>query len=193
MNIIQKISENLTKFINKYLMKTGDEYLELRYGVSIIVMNFFKVSSVIILALLLGIQNYVVTYFIAFAVIRMYAFGVHAKKATICTILNFIIFIGGSYLCLFIHFDKYKVAILFLINIFILYKYAPAATKKRPIVSRKMIKRCKVNSIIINLILMIIAIIIKANIYGSLIAMGAFTGCVFITPIAYRLLGEERI
>lgn len=193
MNIIQKISEGLTRFINKYLMKTGDEYLELRYGVSVIVLNFFKISSVIVVAIALGIQKYVLIYFMAFVAIRIYGFGAHASKTIVCTILNFIVFIGGSYLCLFIYFDKYDVIAMFSINIFILYKYAPAATKKRPIVSSKMITRCKISSVFIALILMVVSIVIGDNSYRSLLTMGAFTGCIFITPIACRLLGEGRL
>ena len=98
--------------------------------------------------------------------IRIFAFGLHAKKSSWCLISSIIFFIVLPIILKFIIINKFVISILGSILLINYYKYSPADTRKRPIVNVKIRLKYKYLSCIIVIIYLFIALIIN-NIYIS--------------------------
>lgn len=191
LNLITKITDSLALYVNKYAKKDEKEFKEMRYGLFVLVVNITKISMLMLTAYFLGIFKYTMTYFLCFFIVRAFAFGVHTRKSITCTILSFIVFLGGTYLSLFLKLNNYNIIFIFIISYILLYKYAPADTEDRPIINAKFRKELKIKSICCMTILLIAALILKNSIYKSIITLACFSEALFITPCIYIILGRE--
>lgn len=189
--MITKITDSLALYVNKYAKKDEKEFKEMRYGLFVLVVNITKISMLMLTAYFLGIFKYTMTYFLCFFIVRAFAFGVHTRKSITCTILSFIVFLGGTYLSLFLKLNNYNIIFIFIISYILLYKYAPADTEDRPIINAKFRKELKIKSICCMTILLIAALILKNSIYKSIITLACFSEALFITPCIYIILGRE--
>lgn len=186
-----KITDSLALYVNKYAKKDEKEFKEMRYGLFVLIVNITKISMLMLTAYFLGIFKYTMTYFLCFFIVRAFAFGVHTRKSITCTILSFIVFLGGTYLSLFLKLNNYNIIFIFIISYILLYKYAPADTEERPIINAKFRKELKIKSICCMTILLIAALILKNSIYKSIITLACFSEALFITPCIYKILGRE--
>ena len=75
--------------------------------------------------------------------IRVSAFGMHAKKSIHCLIISLTLFIGGVYLCRYLVIPLILKVVLSTICIVLIAKYAPADTEKRPIINKKLRRKYK--------------------------------------------------
>lgn len=191
MNLILKLSNNLALNINQYMKKEDDEFEKLKYGLTVLLINISKITILFISAYILGIFKYTFLYLLCFTFIRTFAFGVHAEKSLNCTLSNLIIFIGGTYLSNVLKIGNYSVIIIFMLNFTLLYKYAPADTKSRPLVGKDLRRKLKIKSLISASFLMIVALVIPNNICKSIITLAVLSESLCIIPITYKILKKE--
>ena len=145
------LPENL---INKYKLWKSDieekrpDYIELsrKYneqleviqdGLESIYITITKTIIIFIIAYFLGLAKELIILLIFYNLIRATAFGLHATKSSYCLISSTLIFIGTAYLCKLLIIPFYIKILLCIINILLIYKWSPADTEKRPIVSKK--------------------------------------------------------
>lgn len=157
------------------------EFLKVRLGMQVVVINSFKAIVTYGLALLLNIFLYTLIVHISFLVLRGYSHGAHAKTSMLCHVQNIALFVILPWLIV-----QYDISFQFLLSLTILsalivIKYAPAATKKRPIPQRK-VKGLKIKSIIIFILLIIIALIIPAP-YNRFVVYGVLLQSATLLPI----------
>lgn len=191
MDLISKLSNNLALNINQYMKKDHGEFEKLKYGLTILLINISKISTLLIAAFILGIFKYTLLYFLCFVCIRAFAFGAHAEKSISCTLSNLIIFLGGTYLSSILKIDNYGVMLIFILNFILLYRYAPADTKARPIIGRKLRKKLKIKALIAATLLMIVALIVQNNITKTIITLAVLSESLCIIPLTYKILKKE--
>lgn len=184
----------MNKFMNITLKNKDMDDLtrkKVKYGIEVLIINISKLMITLIVAKLLGILVETLETIIIASLIRQYAFGAHAGTSFQCTIATLIMYIGPVILSKYIFFNYYVCGILFVISAILLYKYAPADTEKRPLVSEKKRKILKKKALIMVGVLGIIALII--NIYSLKVAilLGIFVASVVTTPLVYKILGQK--
>ena len=118
---------------------------------------------------------------------RTTGFGLHATKSWICLLSSTLIFIGLPFVSKIIIISLPIKIILGALAIILVYKYAPADTKKRPLINPKTRRKLKIKTIFRTTILMIFAIIIKNNIISNLVIFGIYTEIILIIPISYKI------
>ncbi|MDD3453335.1 MAG: accessory gene regulator B family protein [Bacilli bacterium] len=160
---------------------------ELRYGLEGIYLSFTKLIIILFISFFLKITSEMLTMLLFFNILRLTGFGLHATKSWICLVSSAVIFILFPSLSkdIFISFE-FKI-ILGIISIILIYLYAPADTKKKPLVNEKKRKIYKFITTINCLILVIIAISIKSNIISNLIFFGIYSEILMILPISYKM------
>nr|WP_142415616.1 accessory gene regulator B family protein [Hathewaya massiliensis] len=191
MDLVSKLSNNLALNINQHMKKDDEEFEKLKYGLTVLLINITKMTVLLIAAFTLGIFKYTFLYLLCFVIIRSFAFGVHAEKSLNCTLSNLIIFLGGTYLSNILRLDNYGITIIFMLNLLLLYKYAPADTKARPIVGKKLRRKLKIKALISASVLMIIALIVPNNMCKTIIALAVLSEGLCITPLTYKILKKE--
>lgn len=188
-----KILNKLMIFIKNNNNLSDVKLKEIRYGLESIYLTVGKMIVVTITSILLKTIKELTLIFILYSIIRLTAFGLHAKTSKDCWIASLITFIGIPLLAKHIIIPKIYVIILSLIFTIIIIMYAPSETIKRPIRNIKKRKIYKIVSTITCLIYITI-IITTNNLYlKNIIMYSLFIEAFVINPLSYKLFGLTYI
>lgn len=160
---------------------------EIRYGLEGIYLSITKLIIIFLLAILLNILKEMIFMLIIFNILRTTGFGLHATKSWICLVSSSVIFLGGPLLAKIIIINNLLKTILSITSVILIYKYAPADTKKRPLIKEKKRNIYKFITTVNCIILNILIIFIKNNIIVNLIILGIYAEVIIILPKTYKL------
>ncbi len=160
---------------------------EIKYGLEGLYMAITKFIAVLTIAFIFDIVKEFIIFFLLYNVIRFFAFGVHAKKTSICCIMSIILFVCLPLLMnsLILH-----VAVKIVVGLFCLLSmilYAPADTYQRPILSANKRNNLKFVSIAITAIYLIISVYNTSPFWSSVFLLAIFLESILILPITYKL------
>lgn len=161
---------------------------EIRYGLEAIYLTTTKIIFIIVLALFLGIIKEVLLVILFFNILRSTGFGLHAPKSWICWVLSTIFFIGGTYLCKILVLDKEILLATAILGLVLLTLYAPADTKKRPLIKKKKKLVFKILTVIFTLTYIIIIFIFNNNLINNILTFSIVLETLLILPISYKIL-----
>lgn len=181
---LTKIKKDIEKQYPNYSKEKIDEIM---YGIEGIYLTITKTIIISLLALILGILKELIILLIAFNFIRLFAFGMHASKSTICLIFSSLLFLCGAYLCKIIIIPNIVCYILYTIVLITISVYSPADTVKRPLIKKKKRIKFKILSIITVLIYFIITMLIENNLIINSLIIGLIIECILILPITYKV------
>lgn len=174
--------------IKKYYPEYDEEKLEIiEYGLEMIYLIFTKVILVYSIAYFLDILLETFLVSLCYNLIRFTAFGMHATKSIYCLIISLLTFIGGALLVINLNISLLIKIILSIICVFLIYKYAPADTEKRPIISKKRRKIYKIISTITGTIFTILIIVFNKHILSNYLLIGMIEAVITLLPITYKL------
>lgn len=182
------IMNKIMNFIKKYNPRYNNEQLEvIQYGLESIYITITKTIIIFIIAYFLGLVKELIILLIFYNLIRATAFGLHATKSSYCLISSTLIFIGTAYLCKLLIIPFYIKILLCIINILLIYKWSPADTEKRPIVSKKRREIYKTLSTIIAITFSFISILISNQFISNCMIISVFIESFMISPYVYKL------
>lgn len=175
--------------MNRIKTKENDKIKleEIKYGLESFYITITKAIFIIILSIILNTFTETILLLLFFNIMRLTSFGMHASKSYICWISSIAIFNFLPILLRYITIEKYIVSIIVIVLIFL---YAPADTKKHPLVNKTKRKVLKYISTINTIILCIIAITINNNV-SNLIMAAIISEVVLILPITYKIFHLE--
>jgi len=166
----------------------NEEKLEIiEYGLESLYLTFTKIIIILILSIILGIFKETLLMILFYNVIRLFAFGLHAKNSIACLITSLILFIGGTYLSIYLDIDIIVKLILSTICIILIIIYAPADTEKRPLINSKKRKKFKILSIITSIIMTSLIIYFDDNYISNFMLIGFIEATIMILPITYKI------
>ena len=160
---------------------------EIEYGIVSIYLTISKLIVISLLCYILGIFKEMVIFTLFFNIIRLPAFGIHAKKSWMCWVSSIIGFICIPYLCTLLFFNNYIKILICIICIILIIKNAPADTHKRPIVNKKRRKAYKIISSIIAITFSISAIIINNNFLSNCLIFALILENILIAKTTYKI------
>lgn len=184
----KKFLELSTNLIKEYYPETDnikmDEY---RYSLEGFYLTFTKMLVIIPLSIILGVFKEMIILLFFFNILREPAHGLHATKSWICLLSSSIIFIGIPLLSKILIIPFQLKLFLGIIGILLIYKYAPADTKKAPIIKEKRRNKYKFISTINCIVLTILYLIIKDEILSNIIIFSIWIEIFLILPITYKI------
>ena len=139
------------------------------------------------LAYYLGILLEVFLLSLSYNFIRFTAFGLHATKSIYCLISSLTMFVGGTLIVLNVTIPFIAQIIISIICVYFIFKYAPADTEKRPIVSPKRRKIYKTISTITGTIFTVLIIVFNKHIISNYLLIGMIEAVIMIHPIVYKI------
>lgn len=160
---------------------------EYRYGLEGFYIFLTKTIIIFTLAIILGVFKEMIILFIAFNMLRVPGAGLHASKSSICLTSSSLIFIVLPFVLRHIEIPFIVKVIIGIIDIILIYKYAPADTKKKPIIKKSRREKLKFATTINCIILVTAFLVIKDNLISNLIIAGIFVEVFMILPISYKL------
>ena len=160
---------------------------EIRYGLESIYLTYTKIFLIFVLAYFLGIIKETLLLLVTYNIIRTFAFGIHATKSIYCLITSLILFIGGVYVVKYMSLNIYVKAIISIILLICIYKYAPADKYKMPLINERKRKIYKVISTILGIAYVILIIIFNNYIISNYLLIGMLETVIMIHPIVYKI------
>ncbi|ATH62219.1 histidine kinase [Staphylococcus pasteuri] len=183
---VKIIDTKIDQFAN-YLQQRNNldriQFLKVRLGMQVVVSNIAKFIVTYGLALIFHVFWYTLVTHIAYMILRFYAHGAHAKSSILCHIQNILIFLIMPWLIVKLSIGHFTMLLFALIGYFIVITYAPAATKKQPI-PKRLVKRKRILSIVLYMLLVIISFIVKEP-YSQLILFGLIVESTTLLPIFF--------
>ena len=183
------INSSLDSIKRKYPKYTNVELEEIKYGLESLYLTITKLVILLIFALILGIIKEFFIFLVLYNLVRLYGFGLHASKTSICLISSILLFIGIPFIARYFVINKVIIGILGSILLLNFYKYSPADTKKRPIVNPKVRLKYKYLSCSIVILFLISAVIINNYYISNLLFISVLLEGFLINPFVYRIFG----
>lgn len=170
---------------------TDVELDEYRYGLEGVYLTIQKTIVIFPIALLLGIFKELIIVLIAFNLIRKYACGMHASNSFSCLIASSALFLFSSYIGKIIKISIILKFLLICICLICIFIYAPADTKKAPIIrlEKRLLKKRK--AFISALLLSLIILFMKDYVLSNLILFGMIIEVILILPITYHMFNHS--
>jgi accessory gene regulator B len=190
------VSEMIKNFIiNQSLHLVSDIYPdyneskmdEIRYGLEAIYLSLTKVVVILLVTLILGIFKEAVIVLLLFNGLRSFAFGIHAKKSWMCWVSSSIFFIGIPYLCIYVNIPTIIQYMMICFSIICFLLYAPADTKKRPLVRKNRRIKFKILTLIVAFLYILVFFNIQNIFIKNVIASVMLLESVLIHPLTYRM------
>lgn len=185
------ISKSL-KIIKKDNPDFSDEKMEiLEYGLTGLYMFVSKSIIIFSVAYFLGILKELIIFMLLYNSIRLVSFGMHASSSVVCLIASSLTFLSATYISKIIILPLWIKVILGILSILYIFKYSPADTEKRPIVSPKRRKIYKLLSTVIAIVMVICSVIINDSFIANGLILSLIIQSVMISPITYKLAGQQ--
>ena len=177
-----------TNLIKKHYPDTDDiKMAEYRYNLEGFYLTMSKMLVIIPLAILFGIFKELLIILLSYNLIRSQARGLHATKSWICLLSSLIIFIGLPLIAKNIEIPFIYKLIIDIVGLLLIGIYAPADTKKAPIIKKKKRLNLKIKSVIYTIILIIVSLIINDSTISNLIVFSIWIEVFLILPITYKI------
>ena len=184
----QKFLSYSLNIIKKNNNEIDDSKLEeYRYGLEGFYIFITKTLIIFTLAIILGVFKEMLVLFISFNALRIPGAGIHASKSSICLSSSSFIFIILPFILRHLIIPFNLKIIIGIIDIVLIFKYAPADTKKKPIIKKSRRDRLKFVTTLNCMILVILFLIIQNEIISNLIIAGIFVEIFMILPISYKM------
>lgn len=183
--IINFLMDNIKKY-NDF----DNEKLEIiKYGLSSLYINLTKTIVIFTISYLLGNLKTLLILMALYSILRLTVFGVHAKRSIDCWISSLLIFLLVPYLCITLVIDIKVKIIIGIISVILIYFFAPADTKKRPLINQKRRTTYKLISTINSTIYVIMFFYVRDNTISNCIMFSLLLAVFVILPITYKLFG----
>ena len=190
--LLRKAAVKLASWMNQYAYREGLELRKLEIGIEFLLINTSKIIIIYTLAALLGILWQSFVLHLAFVIAKRYSFGVHALNSTVCTLISCLMFVASPLLLDGLGINNHLVIISFTAVIYILYLYAPADTKARPLIGVGLRAGLKRRAVASGITLMLVALLIPSEPVKLLLTLGALYQSVSILPITYKFLKRSE-
>lgn len=190
--LIHNTAVRLTGVLNQYVQREGLELTKIAYGIELLLISISKLVVVYTLAIITGVLMQTLIIQGAFSLLKRYSFGLHALNSTICTLISCALFVFIPLLLTGRGIGNGVVIVAFIPLIFLLYMYAPADTKARPLVGSRLRTNLKIRAIICAFMLFALTILMPDESIKLLLTLGAAYQCILILPFTYKILRRSE-
>ena len=188
--------ENFCSFLVSKMRKENpeidDEKSEIiSYGLQLLIGEIPKILITLLISYIFGILKLTIIMVLILIPYRAFSGGFHLHTHIGCIISTTLYYCGIPKISIFTYFNS-ETELIFVLcalifGIIIIKKYAPADTENVPILQEKERKQKKILSYITYTLGLILALIIKDNVFSNIIIFGYLTQTMMITPIAYKI------
>ncbi|MDD3341886.1 MAG: accessory gene regulator B family protein [Bacilli bacterium] len=176
------------KTINSSTLNYSEEKLEeIEYGLEAVYILITKSIIIFTMAYFLHIVIPLLIFLIIYNVIRMPSFGLHATKSIYCLLSSIVIFIGGTFLSVYVSVPLLLKVIIGIYCILRMFKNAPADTYKRPIVNQKRRDTYKILSTLLAILFVFFSVFIQEQFLSNAFLIALIIQVCIISPYIYKL------
>ena len=174
-------------FIKKYSDYSETDLNKINYGIEGVYLTISKILVILIIGIIFKYLGVIILTLLFFNILRLFAFGLHAKKSIHCLILSIIEFNILPFVIMNINISYYGILLIGIFSFISFLLFAPSDTEKRPLTNkRKRIIR-KISSLIVCIIYILICF--KFNFLKNAICCSLLIESIMVNPLCYYILG----
>ena len=181
------VINSVMNFILKYNNYDEVKKEELEYGLISIYLLIVKLIIILLISILLNVFKEVLIFTLIYIPIRSVSFGLHATKSWVCLILSTFMFVGLPLISKYLFLPIYIKSIIGIIAIILMFKNAPADTKKRPIVNKNRRLFFKYFSVFIAILYSFLSITLNDNFITNGLLFVLIIQCIITSPLVYKI------
>lgn len=187
--------------VKEWFLKTNTNYIYsrtnysekkkkiIKYGMECIYTIITKTFVVLVISALVGTIEETCLLLIFYALVRMFGFGIHATKNLYCWIISLFTYIVLPLILKYIEFNQMVIIMAEFISLIGLILWAPADTKKRPLIHENQRKKDKIILLIIVGIYIIYSELFN-NIYSHCMMMSMILEFICTCPLTYFIFKQ---
>lgn len=183
----EKFINSSLSFIGKYENIDDLKLLKLKYGLEGIYNLLIKLIIVIIISLIFNTVKETCLIVLFYAGIRTFSYGLHAKNSFACWLITIGIYNVIPYLIKSLNINYIAGYVILIITLISIILFAPADTPKRPLIRKENRQKCKILSILIICIYILLYAIIPNVLVRNSIIYASIIQTIFINPITYKI------
>ena len=187
----KKIIDKLIHFIIKNKNSSEKDIKIYRYGLEALFNLIVKTSVVLIICLTIGTIKECLLLILFYFFLRLFAFGLHASNSIGCWLTTIPVYIGGSLFTKYIIISKYISIIIWFIYTLFAILWAPADTKKRPLIHAEQRKKLKLKSLLVFFSFCLILLLVNNQSIQNAIAFCMALEGICICPLTYLITGNK--
>lgn len=166
----------------------------IQYTVVQLLGEFVKIAIMVAVLWPFGLAHLLLVAIFSMAIYRVPSGGVHSRSHIACFITSMILFVGNVFLSSLIRGPYLDIIyiLIFLLNIPVIYYFAPADTEMKPVVSQKQRRSLKIISFICMTITILIGRFIITDLtIRNIFIFGTLFQSITMLPPIYKLLGTK--
>ena len=188
-NICSKMTEKIRSKV-----KMSDERAEvINFGLLVLLGEVPKIIIILLVAWYFNILELTLVTFIATSIYRTQGGGFHLESHIGCLLFSLLVFCGTSFVAkaivtsnMYLLYTLY--GLIFVLDMVVITKYAPADTEKIPIINGERRRKQKIKSYIAVMIIYTYAVIISKNqVISNICVLTTLIQSIGMTPIAYKI------
>lgn len=194
--MVDSFCDFLTNKIREKMPEVNEERAEIiNYGLKLIIGEIPKGIAILIIAGFLNVFKETLLALLFILPYRSVSGGVHLKTHIGCFFATFTSYVGNALFSKnFILPTNVKILLIIVTWIFsmvMIRLYAPADTEAVPILRKKERKIKKVLSYIVMTLNLIVAMVLKNNLYSNLLIFGTIIQTITITRFIYKITNNK--
>ncbi len=163
---------------------------ELKYGLETFYMLISKMLVFVILAAIFHVLPEFLLFILFYTPLRGFGFGFHANNSKQCWLITSIAFLLFPILSSILKIPLIIVHIFMILCIINFLFFAPADTKKKPLINTKKRLTNKIIIISISLCYLLISVIVKNNLIINSIMFACIWQAVCTNPLTYKIFKQ---
>lgn len=191
--MIENICEKITNSLREKIEMSEERAEIINFGLLVIIGEVPKIILIMLIAWFLGIIELTVVTFIALSIYRTQGGGFHLDGHISCFVFSLLVFCGTSIIAKSIVTSNMMLiyllyGLIFVLDMVVINKYAPADTERIPIISSKKRRWQKIKSYIAVILIYIYAVLIsKDQVISNICVLTTMIQSLNMTPIAYKI------
>lgn len=191
--MIEKICERIMEKLRAKVQMSEERAEVINFGLLVLIGEIPKVILILGIAWYFNILKLTLITFIAMSIYRTQAGGFHLEGHISCFMFSLIVFCGTSFLAKAIETSNMNLiyilyGLIFVLDMIVISKYAPADTEKIPVINMKKRRKKKMSSYIAVIIIYIYAIgISNSQVVSNICVLTTLIQSIGMTPIAYKI------
>ncbi len=187
----KRIIDKLANFIIKHKECNEKDIRIYRYGIETLYNLATKTIVILILTFFAKSIKECLLIILFYTMLRIFAYGLHASGSLGCWLTTIPVYVGGSLLIKYITIPKYIVMIIWVIYILFVSLWAPADTKKRPLIRAERRKKLKIEALGMSIVFLMIIYFVKNNLIVTTMGFCMILEGICICPLTYYLTGNK--
>lgn len=172
---------------SSYPQYNNDTLSEIKYGLEAFYLTITKAIVIFSIAALLHLLKETLFLCICFNILRFSGFGIHATKSWMCWVSSSIIFLFFPYLCSNIILPSEVLLVTALLCEVNFLLFAPADTKKRPLINKRKRMAWKICTVISGLVFICFILISQNALIQNTLLSAMLIESAMINPIVYKI------